>query len=299
MVGTHFNQRWWNSSTLGQAVFAARFEGAPRGHYVEWRDRAFDGAERGCAVGFEIWHGFEKSSRIRVRSRLKDIVPVAEFNQVSRIHDGDMIGDSRDDGEIVRNEKHGKAKPRTKIGKEIENLCLYRHVERCGWLIGDQQARPVDDRHGNHDALPHSARKLMWVIASTAEGVGNGYVIHCFDGTLGSLAFGNWLVGKDGFGDLIAHAHDRVERGHGFLKNHGNLRTAQAAHGIAGKLREIARPSFGREQDFSTDLCLRGKQPHDGERSERFAGTRFADEAEDFAGGDGETEIADGGENVG
>jgi hypothetical protein len=43
---------------------------------------------------------------------------------------------------------------------------------------------------------------------------------------------------------------------------------------------------------------LRRKQAHDGQRSDRFAGTGFADEAENFAGIDGEVEVANGWEDI-
>ena len=106
------------------------------------------------------------------------------------------------------------------------------------------------------------------------------------------------VVGEDGFGDLVADAHDRVEGGHGLLKDHGDAGAAELAHRVVWESGEIARGGgvFG-EENFSGDLGLRREQAHDGERGDGFAGAGFADEAEDFAGGDGEGEIADGGES--
>jgi hypothetical protein len=35
----------------------------------------------------------------------------------------------------------------------------------------------------------------------------------------------------DSFGDLRTDAHDRVERGHGFLEDHGDVGAAATTHG--------------------------------------------------------------------
>ena len=99
----------------------------------------------------------------------------------------------------------------------------------------------------------------------------------------------------DGFGNLISDAHHRIERGHRLLKDHGNARAAQLAHGVVIERGQIPR---GRavicEEDFAGDSGLRRQQAHDGQGSDRLAGAGFADQAQDFAGSDGETEVADG-----
>ena len=51
---------------------------------------------------------------------------------------------------------------------------------------------------------------------------------------------------------------------------------------------------FSRECDFARDACLRRQQPHDGQRSNRFARSGFADESKHFTRRDREAEIANG-----
>ena len=48
-------------------------------------------------------------------------------------------------------------------------------------------------------------------------------------------------MGADGLGNLVADTHDRIERGHGFLEDHGDVGAAQAAHVVVGKLQQVAR----------------------------------------------------------
>ena len=229
------------------------------------RDRPFNRLQWLSAVGLQIGHGMEQALRVRMRGLLKNVVLGSEFDQIARIHHGDAVGDLRDDGEIVRDEEHGEPELRAQFAKQVENLRLDGDVECSGRLISDQQLRPVDDGHGDHDALAHAAGKLMGIVSSATGGVWNGNIGHGVDGALPGFAARERLMGEDGFCDLISDAHDRVERGHGLLKDHREARAAQLAHGVVRKLGQIARRSIFRKQDFAADTGLRRQQAHDGE----------------------------------
>ena len=54
---------------------------------------------------------------------------------------------------------------------QLEDLRLHGHVERGRRLVGDQQPRLVDQRHGDHRALAHAARELVRVGAEPVAGV--------------------------------------------------------------------------------------------------------------------------------
>ncbi len=134
----------------------------------------------------------------------------------------------------------------------FENLRLDGDVERGRRLVGDQQLRTVDDGHGDHDALAHASGELMRIVAGARARVGDGDVVHGIDGALPGFLLRDGMVGQHGLGDLISDAHDGVERGHGLLKDHGDARAAQLAHGIVGESRAdcALRSVFG-EEDFS------------------------------------------------
>jgi hypothetical protein len=105
---------------------------------------------------------------------------------------------------------------------------------------------------------------------------------------------------QDGLGDLLAHAHHRVQGGQRFLKDHGNPQTAEAVHIVLGNLEQIEwRALPVAESDFSGGVGLRRQQAHQGERSDGFAGAGFADQPKNLAARDGETEVADGGRGRG
>src|SRR5208282_3580833 len=80
----------------------------------------------------------------------------------------------------------------------------------------------------------------------------------------GSLAPGTRAVSPHRFGDLVADSHHGIEGGHRFLKDHGDSRSAQLAHGVVGNCCETAgRPVLGKE-DLARNPRLWWQQPHDG-----------------------------------
>ena len=103
----------------------------------------------------------------------------------------------------------------------------------------------------------------------------------------------------DGFGDLRTDAHDRVERGHGLLEDHGDIAAAAETHGGFGQHEEVGGGVFagvaGRgQEDPAGDAGGGRKQAQHGEGGCGFSRAGLADQAEGFAGVDGEGEVVDG-----
>ena len=97
-------------------------------------------------------------------------------------------------------------------------------------------------------------------------------------------------MGLDGFGDLGAYGHDRVQSGHGLLEDHGYVAASVAAHGFGWKGEKI----FACKRNGSRDLRGVGKKAEEGQRGGGFAGAGLAYEAKDFAGVNLERNIFDG-----
>jgi len=128
------------------------------------------------------------------------------------------------------------------------------------------------------------------VVGIAACRIGDGDGFEGFDDGLANLTAGETgLVGADGFGDLFANGHDRVEGGHGLLKNHGDVAAAFLAHGFVGQGEKVDAV----EANGSFNAGVGVEETEDSKRGNGFAGAGFADEAEDFAGRDGETEVGD------
>ena len=82
------------------------------------------------------------------------------------------------------------------------------------------------------------------------------------------------LVQPNRFGNLLADGKDRVQRRHRLLKDHGQIRAAQLAHGGFAGLRQIQHTAVApMEMHLAADdaPATMLNQPHDGQRRDRFA----------------------------
>jgi hypothetical protein len=68
----------------------------------------------------------------------------------------------------------------------------------------------------------------MRVVSPAALGIGNCDLAQGFDCTLAGLGAGDFrIMSQHRLGDLVAHPHHGIERGHRFLKNHCHACAAQ------------------------------------------------------------------------
>ena len=79
---------------------------------------------------------------------------------------------------------------------------------------------------------------------------------------------------------LLTHTQNRVERSHGFLKNHRNLFGSQVAHGLRVCLHQILalKPNLA----IGNATGRHGQQLHDGHGCHTFTAARFAHHAQRF-----------------
>jgi len=300
VFGFDFNERRKLNGAVGDAVRAARFKGTSGRKLADGWDGAFDGRERKGAVGRESRNGAQQTLSVGMRGCAKNIGLRAELDQVAGVHDGDAIGDVRNDGEIVRDEEHRQSELVAEVVEQIEDLLLDSDIERGRGLVGNEQLRAVDDGHGDHDALAHASRELVRITAGALFGVGDGHVAHAFDRSAPCFRFGSAPMSENGLRDLVADAHDRVEGGHGFLENHGDARPAKLAQLIGGQVGQMCGGAVAvLKSDFARDDGGGREQAHDGERGDGFSGARFADQSEHFAGSDRERKAAHGGHGRG
>jgi molybdopterin converting factor small subunit len=261
---------------------------------VQRRYSTFNGVERPTAVRLQIGHGVQQAARIRMSRGAKDFLLGTQLDDASGIHHGYAVGDLRDHCQIVGDEKHGKAELGTEVGEQSKYLGLNGDIESGGGFVGDEELWVVHDRHGDHDALAHAPGELMRIVAGATAGIWDGDVVHRVHGPLPRLLRGYSVVRQDSLRDLVADAHDGIERGHGLLKDHRDPRAAELAHGVVRKPGEVSGRAVLGEEDVTGDAGLSRKQPHDGKGCDRFSGAGFSDQPKDFARGDGEAEVAHG-----
>ena len=174
---------------------------------------------------------------------MQDIGDRTFLDDTAGVHDGDAIGDLRDDAEIMGDEEKRKIEFAPQVLQQFENLLLHGDVERGGGLVGNEHAGIGGESHGDHDALAQAAGKLMGKLLGAARRIGNcGEFERAQDARAKVGVAEARFVDANRFGDLRADAHDRIERGHRLLKDHGDFASAQSAN------------LFGR----SSDKILRG-----------------------------------------
>ncbi len=113
----------------------------------------------------------------------------------------------------------------------------------------------------------------------------------------GRFAFGAVLVQGDDLRDLVAHAQNGVERGHGVLKDHGYLVAADLPQFRVLHLQDV--PTI--EQDLAGfhNRRRRWQQAQDGKRRGGFSGAGLAHQAKRFALFNGQIDPVDRLNNAG
>ena len=130
----------------------------------------------------------------------------------------------------MRDQQHRQLARFPQLIQQIENLRLNRDIQSRGRFVGDQQFRIARQGHGNHYALSHAAGKLVRIIVSAQRGIGDRNFAHCFDGRGPRCFAGKAAMQPQGFGNLLAHGKDRVQRSHRILEDHRDIITAHVTH---------------------------------------------------------------------
>jgi hypothetical protein len=87
--------------------------------------------------------------------------------------------------------------------EQVQNLCLYRDVERGRRFVGNKQVRC----RGNHYPLSHSAGKLVRISAKLACGIGQTYPVEHVHDALVCLPTVARAVPEQNTPELFADRH--------------------------------------------------------------------------------------------
>ena len=209
-----------------------------------------------------------------MRGLRKEFVHAGLLDHLAGIHDRHALGMVGHHAQVVGDEEHAHAGVFLQARHQRQNLRLNRHVEGGGGLISDQHARLADHGHGNHDALAHAARELVRVLVQSLAGGRHFNLLQRAQRLRTSSSGVKAQVQAHRFGDLLAHRQHRVQAGHGFLKDHGDLVAAQAAHVVVAHLQHVMRLALrigqqGLARTFPAGVA--GQQAHQAQGCERFA----------------------------
>src|SRR5262249_47310622 len=157
---------------------------------------------------------------------------------------------------------------------QVEDLRLYRHVQRSGRLVGDQQFRVVDQGHRDHRALAHTARELVRIVVDPALRLRDADPTEQFNGVPPGVPLGYLVVDPVRLHDLVADRIERVHRGQRILEDHRHLPAAQLAYVLPGRLDQLlpVQPHLAGDPGVTTPV-----QPEDAQAGHALAGAGLAD----------------------
>ena len=180
----------------------------------------------------------------------------------------------------MRDEHDGRIDAVLQAAQQVEDLCLDRHVQRGGRLVGNDDLRIAGQRHGDHDALAHTAGQLVGV--HRVDGLAVGALLDVL------LRLALALVQGDDLVDLGTDAEHRVQARHRLLEDHRDIVAAQTLHLVRRSLGNVVGLVIAEVQPDGTldDLALGALQKlHQGQAGDRLAAAGLADDADGLADG--------------
>ena len=230
--GRYLNKRRILAFTALFTLLATVFKIAVFGHIDRVRHLTFY-AVQPIRILVDNGLAFLKSYRIRVQRHIENVLDSAFFYYASRIHNDNVIRHASNNAQIVRNKHDRPVDFVFDFFEQVQNLGLYCHVERGGRLVRYYQFGIASERHGNHNALTHTARQLVRI--AFVNNVGHSYADkpQHFERALFCKRFIRPRgVEQNDFVQLIAYREQRIKAGHRLLEDHCDFLAANTPHRI-------------------------------------------------------------------
>ena len=200
----------------------------------------------------------------------------ARLDDPPGVHDRHLLGRVGGDGEVVRDQHHRRAGVALRRLEERHHLRLDRRVEGGRRLVGDQDARPRRQRHGDHHPLAHAAGEAVRVVVDPRLRVGQVNAAQQRDRLAPCLGPGPRAVRADRLDDLPADRLHRIQRGDRILEDHRDAAVAQLAHAGLARLHQVL--AFETDAAASEAHAGLGQDAHQRQRRQRLAAAGLADD---------------------
>ena len=226
-----------------------------------------------------------------MRRLIEDIARFAIFHGTTGIHHQHFVADACHHAQVVGDHDNRRVELALQLVQQGHDLRLNGNVQRGGRFIGNQQLWPAQQRHRNHHALTHTARKLMREHAHTLTCFRHFHRIQHFDRLFKSFRFTQAFVQHQDFHQLLAYAHIRIQRGHRILENHRDLFGAQLVQLVLRQVKDFTTVEFS----GAANHAVSSQQAHQRKGGLRFPGSGFPHDPQRFTRAQVEVEIVDGG----
>ena len=225
--------------------------------------------------------GADKAPGVGVAALVEDFLSSTELDGTAGVHNHDLIGHIGDDAQVMGNHDDGVAVLLLHFLHKLNNLSLNGNVQGSRGLVGNQNIGIAGKGHGNHDALTHTARELMWILIDALLGLGNANKVQKLGGALERLLLGVTTVQTKTLAHLLADLIDRVQGGHRILEDHRDIVTANVLHLF---LSHFEDRTTAIANVAALDLSRRHRdKTHDGHGGHGLTGAGLTDDAKGFA----------------
>mmetsp|Transcript_18259 Transcript_18259/g.28909 ORF Transcript_18259/g.28909 Transcript_18259/m.28909 type:complete len:656 (+) Transcript_18259:1222-3189(+) len=210
---------------------------------------------------------------IRMLHLVKDLLDAAPFHSLAGVHHANPVAGFQNQAEVVRNKQHRSAVFLAQVFDQLDHRGLDRDIKSGGGLIQDQQGRLGHQRHGDHDPLLLTARKLVREAVQDPLGVRQFHIGDHLQGAGHCILLGHALVDHRHLGQLLADLHRRVQRSHRLLIDHGDLGAANVAQLFGAHLLQVAALELDGAAD---DAAVLAQILHNAEGNGGFATAALA-----------------------
>lgn len=98
---------------------------------------------------------------VRVPRSVKEWVAQLFLNDFAGIHHRHTVTKLRNNAKVVRDQDDRRPESLAQVAQQLKDLCLDRHIECGGGLVGNQQLWLTGECHSDHHALRHATRDLV------------------------------------------------------------------------------------------------------------------------------------------
>ena len=210
-----------------------------------------EGGAAGARCVCRIGKGGEQVPGIGIFRAFENFFHRTLFDNPPLVHNGNRIGNSFDHGQIMGDQQNGHVIFFLDVHEQVKDPALNGYVKGGGRFIGNQQLRPAGQGHGDHDSLPLATGELMRIGVHPVFRFLDAAAAEQLQPLVPCLFLRHVSVQEQRFEQLIADGVHRVERGHGFLENHGNIIAPDMADFGHGQLQHVTavkdNPAAGRD----------------------------------------------------
>ena len=224
--------------------------------------RTFDRNQALVIFRINTGHRTKQAHGVGMGWIVENIINRPLLHNLSSIHNGYLVADFCYNTQIVSDKDNAHVGLFLQGLHQFQNLSLNGYVQGSGGLVGNQQLRMTNQAHGNHYTLTHSTRKLVGILLHALFHIVDSHQFQHFHGSLCSFFLGNiFVVGPQGFYQLISNGVHRIQTGHGILENHGHILSPEGSHLVLCHGKYIL--AF-KGNASSYNLSWRLEQSHDG-----------------------------------